>query len=415
MADVLNTSLFLPFGSRNTSRAAAEIALVQDLLCYDTVYLLTDHMAAAGMLAGMMGADAFEEALERGAFRFLHDRQILAWPTRPGYSGPTPIMPIATMAGGEHGDGGVSHYPTARLAGSAIVRFGWGEERTRRLGDLTAANTLDFQWPIKAAMPGAPPLAESVLSDVRALKNIVLEVPELALKLSDLNTLDKNLRNPRKTPLNTTNLAFISNKIESGWSILEAKAPISPKQLSMLHLAIADRFLLAQEMIPDAVLHTEPIVESILTARAKRIRKATAEQVDILLSASSVNLPVLTASGAVPYIELLKSRDTSAGRAFRAMVARRDAEGVRSLLAEYVASLHKPIAERLGVKAARWLTGSLVGEIVGKLPGGSLVVNAVDTFLVDRLLAGHTPAFYVDTTLRRIADGASTAEIKVRP
>lgn len=404
---VLNTSLYLPFGKRKTTSAAAAAALVQDLLCYDKVCFFTDQMAAVTMLAALMGPDALQEALERNVFHFYHDRQILAWPIRAGYSGPSPIMPIATMPN-EKGDGGASHAFPSLLVASGLGGFGLSDARRWEIGRLAEAHTSDFQWPPKEANRDAPPLQEQLLREIRAIKPLVLELPDFPLRLADLNALEKKLLHKTKSLLHTNQFGVVHNNVETGWAVLESKAPIPPKQLGMVHLAIAERFLQVLELAPDAVLHTEPLVESILQIRAASIRKAAAGEVSVLLAAEEVALATLTADGDIPYRELLQSRDTVAAEQFRKMVHRRDLDGSKTLLNEYLAALHKPVAARLDVRIARYV----IGTVLGSVPGLGGVIGALDAFLVERLLAGREAAFYVDHTLRRIANKESAGEIQ---
>jgi hypothetical protein len=404
---VLNTSLYLPFGKRETTSAAAAAALVQDLLCYDKVCFFTDQMAAVTMLAALMTPDVLQEALERGVFHFYHDRQMLAWPVRAGYSGPSPIMPIATMPN-EVGDGGASHASPSLLVASGLGGFGLSDARRWEIGRLAEAHTSDYQWPPKEANQNAPPIREQVLAEIRALKPLVVEIPELPLRLADLNTLEKKLLHKTKSLLHTNKFGIVHNSVETGWAVLKTKDAIPPKQLGMVHLAIAERFLKVLELAPGAVLHTEPLVESILRVRAAAIRKAAAGEVSVLLEAEEVALPTLTAVGDIPYRELLESRDTVAAQQFRKMVHRRDLDGSKTLLNEYLAALHKPVAARLDVRIARYV----IGTVLGSLPGVGGVIGALDAFLLERLLAGREAAFYVDHTLRRIANKESAGEIQ---
>jgi len=342
MSRVLNTSLYLPFGKRETTSAAAEAALVQDLLCYDQVCFFTDQMAAVTMLAALMGPDALQEALEREVFHFFHDRQMLAWPVRAGYSGPSPIIPIATMPNAQ-GDGGASHAPASQLVASGLGGFGLPDARRWEIGRLAETCTTDYQWPPKQIEGPTPPLLDQLLAEVEQLEKLVLEIPGFAVTLADLHGLERKLRHPKKSLLGNT-MGLVNNNVETGWSVLGSKAPIPAKQLGMIHLAVADRFLRALQMAPGAVLHTEPIVESILRVRAATVRKATAGEVDVVLRAEEVALPTLAGKGAVPFPELLKSRDTAAAKSFREVVSRRDADATKTLLNEYLATLHRPAA-----------------------------------------------------------------------
>jgi hypothetical protein len=365
-------------------------------------------MAAVTMLAALMGPDVLQEALERGVFHFLHDRQMLAWPTRPGYSGPSPITPIATMRS-EGGDGGSSHAPASLLAASGLGGLGLSDAQRWELGRLAEKHTADYEWPPKDADPKAPSFKDQLLSDIRALKPLVLAVPELPVKLADLNKMEKRLRRPTKSLLHTNTFGIVHNNVETGWAVLETKEPIASKQLGMVHLAVAQRSLKALESVPDAVLHTEPIVESIVRVRAEAIRTATAGQMDVVLKAEDVALPTLTAAGDVPYLEILRSRDSAAAVAFREMVKRRDEDGTKTLLQEYVAALHKPTASRLDIRIARLLIGSLLGT--SPVTGATSAI--FDAFGLDRLLERRDAAFYVDTTLRRVANQASADEFQI--
>lgn len=365
-------------------------------------------MAAVTMLAALMGPQVLREALERGVFHFLHDHQILAWPIRPGYSGPSPIMPIATMLK-DGNDGGPSHAAPSLLVASGLAGFGLSESERWEIGRLAEKHTSDYQWPPRKPATGAASLKDQLLADIDALKPLVLAVPELPVSVSDLNLLEKKLKHPTKSLLHTSTLAVVHNNVESGWSVLETKEPLAPKQLGMVHLAVAQRCLEALEATSDAVLHTEPLVENILRVRASDLRTATAGQTDVVLEAANVSLPTLTATGPVPYREILTARDGAPARAFREMVRRRDEDGSRTLLQEYIASLHNPTASRLDVRVARLL----VATLVGKIPGLGDVVNAIDAFGVERLLAGREAAFFVDNTLRRIADKSSANEVQI--
>lgn len=402
MGSVLNTSLFLPFGRRGVQREAAEASLVQDLLCYERVWVLTDHMAAVGILHGIMGTDALIEAMESGSLKFVRDRYVIGWPQRTDGYGATPVLSIMGIKGRD-GEPTFSTYRAGDLAVAALKGFGLPGATEQRIGKLADDNTMDFDWP-----PGS---ATNVADDVARARQ-ELEVYRIAAsKLQDFPISDEHFKRlirdigkPHSKLRLPKHIGVVSLELRSGEALLTASAPIDAAQLAMIHMSLSDRFLRALGAIEGpAVLHTEPIVEEILRARVAAVQPAGSANVNDVLRAESVSFPVLSAPGPLPYRQVLKARDTRAAIAFRKIVDARDSAGTQDLLPAYLEALNREVGQRWAVRIGRWLAA----VAIGKAAGGAVGVDAglfVADQIVDKLLRRFDARYYIDTTLRRIAD-----------
>jgi hypothetical protein len=412
MTSVVNTSLYLPIGKREVTREAAEASVIQDLLCYDTVFVHTDQMEAVGVLCGVMGAPQLIEALDSGALRFIHDRHILSWPVpKPGYMGVTPIVPMASMGMPDASDPGFTERSTADSAHIALRGFNLDRDTERVLLSRVAATTVEMQWPQGGQSSGRT-LAEGVSEDLRTYADAVVNIDGFPVSAGEILRLIRDLKHPRKSPLHTRHFTVAKMQTQSGAKLLEAQKAYPPKQLAMLSLALADRFLVAHRSVGlEATLHTEPLVEQVLAAKAARIRRAAAGEVDVVLNAEKVSLPVLVAPAEFPYRELLAARERRDAQEFRSVVRDRDTSG-DELLQAYLRSLGGSLSGRFSVKLVRWLVGNAVG-VLGPIAG--MALSAADTFFLDGLMGRATARYFVDETLRRIATGApSRARIEVR-
>jgi hypothetical protein len=400
MNAVLNTSLYLPLGKREVTRAAAEASFVQDLLCYETVYVLADQMEAVGVLTAFMGAEPLIEALESGAIKFVYDRHMIAWPQKPpGYIG---AMPILLMHNHGRESDGFSMRSPAQASEIVLRGFQLDQRTHERLVRAVEDNTIEMTVP-EPEQRTTGGLAESVTSELRLFGQAVVNIPQFPLELADINRLIRDIRNAKKSPLNTTRLDVAKFQTHSGWKLLDEQQPVPKKQLAMINLFLASRFLVAHASAgPNVTLHTEPIVEQILAARAASIRSAAGSEVDVVLDAEQVYLPVLKVPGQLSYGDVLKARNRRTGESFRAVVQRRD-ESSEELIQSYLATLDMGLGNRFGVKLARFVTGTLVGAVLTPLAGAA--VSALDSFLIDRVFNLGSARYFVDTTLRRIASG----------
>jgi hypothetical protein len=416
VARVVNSAFYLPFGRRNVAREAAEAAFVQDLLCYDRVWILTDQMSAVGMLGGLMGASALRGALEDGILGFVHDRTILAWPEKPGYRGPLPVVGIASLPTAGLRTGYAQRSP-AQLVAEAIDAFAWPKAEARAISDLAEQNTLDLQTlqldvDEEAAREGRP-----VMENLHIYKRAVERLEDFPVTLGDLLRMERDAGKLRRY-FTGANKKFRVMRVrsKSGLALLESEDPISAKQLGLLNLVLADRVLTAMARVKDvASLHTEPVVASILAARLEQVRGAAGKEVDDVLRAREVLLPTLLAPGPLDYARLLAARGTSSGVAFRRLVDRRDADGAQELLPIFIESLTSGVAERFGVRLMTALAVYAVEQFLG---AGDLVEAGSEVMILDPivkwLLARRGPDFFVDTRLRRIASRSDGVAVHLK-
>lgn len=397
MSSVLSTALYLPFGLRQSNRDSVMAALVQDLLCYETVWLLTDQMAAIGPLISECGVPALRRALDEGVLHFVHDRQILSWPMKRGYTGPVPVIPIVSVAG----QGGFTQADTRELVTHLAVATGVRIAEARALAKAIDTATVDFGGMPGAGDPNGPTLLNGLIEQLAAYRDALQAQSGVALTARDLNHLMRDLRHQLRSPLNTRQHRVARVMTKPGWEALEEGQPISKKQFELLNMFLADRTLaVLGESQLDALLHTDPSVERVLSTRLVRVRQAASPELDDVLHASEVPLPIIEERTGLAFEALLDARNSKAGRAFREqVVAVRDQVPDLELIQAYQRTLRERLGDRFAVRAARFLVTSMVGIV----PGLGTAVSALDAFLVDRLLSRREPSFFIDDTLRKLA------------
>jgi hypothetical protein len=128
------------------------------------------------------------------------------------------------------------------------------------------------------------------------------------------------------------------------------------------------------------------------------IRQAAAGELDVVLHAEKVTLPVLEGEGPFPYEDLLKMRTHASARAFRELIQRRDA-GTADLLQEYLAAIPPAWRGRLGLDTVRFLVTTLVGVV----PIAGIGAAVLDKFGLGWLLHSKTARYFVDSRLRRLS------------
>jgi hypothetical protein len=415
MANVLNTSFYLPFGQRGVAREAAEASVIQDLLCYDRVYVLTDQMEAVGRLAAIMGFDTFARVVDQEALCFVHDRQILGWPTIPGYLGPVPFVAFATWPS-EKQSRGYSQIASSELAERVLAALQPEKRSLKKVCSKIERTTIDFGRVEKADRKTEDEADQKLLETLTVYEEAVAHIDGFPLRPTHFRKLRRDIANPRRSPIrirkgqNKYRMVKIASK--SGSALLDVEAELPRPQLAMLNLELSDRFLqIHGELGIAATLHTEPVVEQVLAARAAAVRQAAGGEVDIVLNAERVSLPVLRTQGPFPYAELLRARQSTSGKAFRKVVENRDADRSAVLLQEYLASLNKQLGDRFGVVLARFVLTTILGflnPVVGTAGG------ALDSLGAGKLFARTNARYFVDTTLRRIALDANRSRSEDR-
>lgn len=372
-------------------------AFVQDLLCYDTVVLLTDQMAALGPLLELMGLATVMEAIEDGALKFVHDRQILSWPIRQGYKGVVPVAPINSLPPAGK-SGGFSQAETSDLVAGLAIEMGALPGAAKRLGRAVERATIDFGGLPQKVDPSQHSLSAALVERVRTYRELVASSNDLGLREQDLARLQANLENPSRSPVRTKTWRVMRLRSSPGWGAIESGPALSRKQSSLLNLYVADRILgVVASIEVDAVLHTDDTVDRVYRTRLERIRRAAGAEFDEVLSLASVPMPWLNDPEGLDFSELLRARGSKAARSFRKVVAKRDLNPDQRLLQTYYRSLDAGLASRLEVRLVRFLTTATVDFALGSLP----VLSAFDQFLTDNLLARTGPRFFIDHELPR--------------
>jgi hypothetical protein len=394
--------MFLPFGSRGVQRDAAEAALVQDLVCYDRVWVLTDHMAAVGVLLGLIGSDSLIRLLEEGSLGFVRDRYLIGWPRRTDGYGATPVLSIMGM---RHADGEptFSTYCAGDLAVFAIRGYGLSSDTEQRIRKLVDESTVDFDWPPGSATNVDDDVAHT-RRELEAYRLAALAIPGFPIGDDHFRRLIRDIGKPKSRLRVPKHVGVVTTEIRSGEALLASTAPVDQAQLAMIHLSLSDRFLRALKGVTGpVVLHTEPVVEDILKARVVQVGLAAGAQVADVLRAESVSFPVISTPASLDYQQLLRARDTAAARAFWNVVDQRDAEGTRELLPVYLETLNKELGKRWSIRLARWLAAVAIAKAVG---GGfplDASLFAADQVL-DKILGRLDARYFIDTSLRRVAD-----------
>lgn len=406
---VLNTSLFLPLGKRGVTRSAAEASLVQDLLCYERVFVLADQMDAVGVLCAIMGSGPLLEALSAGALGFVHDRQILAWPTRPpGFRGVMPILAIVSdPPAGKRA--GYSQRSAADAAAIALRDFSIAPQERARILELVDRHTLELMLPVGNPEEDGN---EGIIRELRAYGEALPALKNSPLRLGHIHAAIEAIRKRRRPLLTSKEWTPVKLHTASGAHVLNEAAMLDPRQLALLDLVTARRFLSALGSVTESsVLHTEPSVEVVLAAQANGIVRAAGLEVDAVLEAERIMMPVLATPESLNYARLIEARSTVAAASWREVVLARDISR-DTLLQEYLASLKRAQGGFIA-KAARMLATDGVG-LFNAVAGMALSVG--DTFFLENVLGRRRAHFFVDTTLRRLATGAPLKpEVIVRP
>jgi hypothetical protein len=403
MGSALNTAFYLPFGTRDSDRIRSESALIQDLLCYDTVLVLTDHMAAAGMLAALMGTKALETALDSGVIRFVNDRNVLCWTGRTRSGGVSPILHMRGQPTLDQPSAFTEH-PIGVLTQIAAAGFGLSEVDAANLADKAERATIDFTEPLVLGQPagnsGGRGLVAEAIEKIKTYKEVIPRLQGLSLTLGDLLRLERDLRDPGRSPLHTTTLRVLKSTLFTGWDVAEQSIQMSRKQLGLLNLYLSDHFLaIHAAAAPESTLHTERLVEEILSARLSGIRAAAGNEINAVLQMAQVQLPQLAPGSSFPYEELLKIRNSHAAKAFRQVVEIRDMED-KELIQAYYAELENRFGSRTSTRTARLISTSLAGTI----PGLGSLLSVADTFLLERFLGKRDARYFIDEQLTRLTE-----------
>jgi hypothetical protein len=392
----LNTAFYLPFGLRETDQRSAEAALIQDLICYDRVWILSDQLSAVGMLAGILGPHELEEGLSRGAIGFIHDRNLLGWPKVPNYFGPTPVLGLASMPS-LGSPKGFTQMDSAELAMVGLHGFPFDNKVKQSLAQAAGHESIDFGIPI---VDVAPTRKDPLIEDLDIFETAIPLLEDFPLTRRDLRRLKKDLKDNKRRLMNAKTWQMVRVSSETGWGLFKPTRSPAPKQLALLNLFLSNRFLAAHATLGRAAtVHTEPIVEAILRARLANVRNAPGKEIDDLLDARSVSLPVLKDGEVFPYDALWQARDTVAGRQFREVVAKRDARPNAKLIEDYIATLNQRLGDTLMARTVRFLVPAAVGlahPVVG------LAVGALDVAVVGKLLERGDARFFIDDKLRRL-------------
>jgi len=401
MSDALNTAFFLPFGKRGVDRSAAEAALIQDLLCYERTFVLTDQMDAVGRLVVTMGWPAFSSAVIRGAIRFVHDRHIIAWPKQTGRSGVVPFLATASVPQPGRG-AGFSQTPVGDLAANSIRSLNVPARERKQVIDIIDSTTLDFGMPEESKEPSeTPPFVDGIINRLKVFEDALSRMPGTPLKPADLIRLRQELRNPDKSPLRQTTFNVMKVEAKTGEGLMSPEETLSPKQLVMLNLALSDRFLeIHARTLPSATLHTEPAVEQVLAARLSELRRSAGSEVDVVLDAERVHLPVLKTDGQFPYLSLLRARESASAGKFRSVVERRDGEASATLIQEYMAELNQTLEGRVSTSIVRLVLASIAGVLN---PVAGLASGIFDSLAVGKVLGRREARYFIDDTLRRMS------------
>jgi hypothetical protein len=403
MGTTLTTAFYLPFSTRESDRSRSERALIQDLLCYDTVLILTDHMSAVGMVAAIMGTSALETALESGAIRFVNDRNILSWTGRTRSGGISPFLHLRAQPTPDN-PSAFTEQPLSRLALFSAKGFGLDDSNSVNISRKAERTAIDFTEPLPIAEPrighsGGLELASEALDKIRTYKSIVQHLDNYPLTLGDLLRLERDLHDSTRSPLNTNKIRVVKTSLVTGWDSVNQTLQMSRKQLGLLNLYLSDHFLAVHAAAaPDSTLHTENLVERILTARLAEIRAAAGQEVEDVLRMAKVPMPSLLGGSEFPYLELLKIRDSAAAKAFRQIVSVRDADPDQDLVQAYYSGLKSSFGARTAVRFIRFLTTSVAGlePILGA------ILSATDAFLLDRLLGRRDARYFIDEQLMRM-------------
>ncbi|HEX6368999.1 MAG TPA: hypothetical protein VF006_08700 [Longimicrobium sp.] len=402
MGSVLNTSFYLPFATRESDRLRSESALIQDLLCYETVLVLTDHMAAVGMLGALLGPKTLREALDSGAIKFINDRNLLSWPVTGRAGQLSPILPMRAQPTDEDPNA-FTETSLPFLGTLAAEGFGLTQSAAIEIARAAAESAIDFSEPLtpsdRVVSSGGRGLRDDALGRLRTYQDVVPRLSSFPVKLGDLIRLERDLRNPARSPLNTRKLKLLKGTLETGWHVADQPIQMGRKQLGLLNLFLCDHFLaIHAAAAPESTLHTEKIVEEILTARATSIRRAVGEELSDVLRMASVEMPQLAGGSTFPYDKLLTIRGGAAARDFRKVVDARDATPNQDLIRAYYSALGQQFGGRLSVKVARFVLTSVAGFV----PGLGTALSAADSFLLDRLLGRRDARYFIDEELTRL-------------
>jgi len=400
---VISTAFYLPFGLREADRASVKSAFVQDLLCYDRVCVLSDQMAALGPLLAELGPDLLEQLIDQGGLNFVHDRQILSWPIWLGFSGPSPVLALESFGAA----GGFTQTSTSDIALHLALAADLPFKRARHLSRIIENATVDFGGlPGEPEHSGASGMLHAVTRQLETYQEAV--APGDPLTPAEIGRIIRELKKPNRNPSGVKKHRVARLETRPGWAALENDKGISRKQFALLNMFLADRTIavLGQTGL-EGTVHADPAVEQVFAARLNHVRLAGGNELTDLLDAAEVHLPALSSPNEMDYGSLLSARDTAAGRAFRKrIVSARDSDADLDLTQAYVRSLRDRLGDRVEIKAIRFLTTTVAGLVPGLGPAAS----ALDTLLVDKILARFEPTFFIDQTLRKIGDGTARSE-----
>ena len=357
---------------------------LEQLILYDRVIVPTPDLSIAPVFTEWLGGDLLAEMLQDGALQFLRCRDQL------GYAG-----------------NGV---------GLCLYRIGRPDdryERTRKEARMLETAGAADAWLRDAAPNLADKERRRLVAVIDEHTGEVPELPDFQEKIAHETYMDAlnspslrsyfGLRSDDMTRLS----GITADQLRAFSPQAQYKSEIDEIDL-LLRMAAANFELHLADIAEADDVEFDPFIESFLLGKAERVlRSSTLARafVSILELHDLPDIAASVASGAVSSSDIWRLRNRSSTQEFRNWFHDHVRDDPARAVKEYHAAVTKETwADSLPGKIVRFA----VTNAASLVPGLGPMVDAVDSFLLARMLKGYSPKYLIDD-LRGVLPSPETA------
>ena len=177
--------------------------------------------------------------------------------------------------------------------------------------------------------------------------------------------------------------------------------------LSLMRLCYLNKGLVYQNEIKADFLLTEDYSKEILLSKVSPILTSTQDPQKLFTQLSHdkkiPELAKLVIDGTIKFEQILELRNSVDGKKFRVWFESMDYD--KNSVYEEIMKFNSSISSNSWVKLIRWIYPNVMGLLN---PIAGIATSAIDSYLIDKLLKGWHPNFFLDEKLRKHIDSEIT-------
>ena len=355
----------------------AKARLVEQLILYDRVYIATRNFLVIPLLVDWFGLDTLLKLLYRDVLGFVRTKGFLA------YDGKYKSIEWLEV-----------QFPV--LAGKLLDDGNW----------LRVADSRDTKSAVSAVLKGAfrnlkdsdgALIYEKVVSNTKEISNINLGTKIAAETERDLE--NEELRRALKINVDKVSEAGLDlgeNQLKIGIEENEFDPIRATETEKILAVAFSNYDLILGRLLGDVDIHTDILARNVLKAKMSSVSRSDLKAAALDKLVQLRNIPdfvALVEKDSTLCAKLIDLANVQETLKFRVWLHSLDLDAEDAALKDYLAKLEKHYdGPPIGVKAARFL----VTAGLGLVPGLSIPVSPVDSFVLDELLKQWHPKLFLD-------------------